>query len=196
MKTYKQPKQFPILIALWMVIFALLAFKPMMLPDHEVQIKGTSSLHDWVADVQKIEVKIDAQWNENGLQEIKKAEVIIPVKSIESGKDLMNTKLYDALKADKHPNIRFEMMEVVSLSTEKVTVKGRLHIAGESKVVNLSAELKQDQEGYFLQGSYGLKMTEYKVVPPTAMMGTIKTGDEIVIEYKAYLNEQLIGLNK
>ena len=36
-------------------------------------------------------------------------------------------------------------------------------------------------------GSYKLKMTEYKVDPPTAMLGAIKTGDGIEVKYNLIL---------
>jgi hypothetical protein len=32
-------------------------------------------------------------------------------------------------------------------------------------------------------GSHSLKMTDYKMKPPTAMMGTIKVGDEVTVKF-------------
>ena len=38
-----------------------------------------------------------------------------------------------------------------------------------------------------VNGSTKFNMTEYKVTPPTVMMGTIKTGDAVTVEYSGKL---------
>lgn len=175
------------------VFFVLMAFKPSASSETTILIKGTSSLHDWECTVGEVQVNIDALWSEEQIKEINGLEVIIPVKSIESGKNLMNKKLYKALKADDYANIHFKMTRVLALKADDIKLKGLLTIAGESKPIELRALLKKDSKGYFVEGGYSLKMSEYNVEPPEALMGTIKTGDEIRIEYKTYLKESLMS---
>jgi hypothetical protein len=38
-----------------------------------------------------------------------------------------------------------------------------------------------------ISGSKKLKMTEFDMVPPTALMGTIKTGDEVTVTFNLNL---------
>jgi hypothetical protein len=38
-------------------------------------------------------------------------------------------------------------------------------------------------------GSYTLKMTDFKMSPPTAMMGTIKVGNEVTIKFDLTLSK-------
>jgi hypothetical protein len=36
---------------------------------------------------------------------------------------------------------------------------------------------------YKFEGSYSLKMTDYKMKPPTAMMGVMRVGDDVKLKF-------------
>lgn len=57
---------------------------------------------------------------------------------------------------------------------------GKLTIAGKTKLTDLVATLTYNagNKTFNCTGTKKLKMSEYGVKPPTAMMGTIKTGDD------------------
>jgi polyisoprenoid-binding protein YceI len=65
-----------------------------------------------------------------------------------------------------------------------------LNIAGTSKALSLTttATLNSDQS-ISVKGSTKFDMSSYGVTPPTVMMGTIKTGDAITIEYNGKLTK-------
>ncbi|MEQ9467447.1 MAG: YceI family protein [Ekhidna sp.] len=141
-------------------------------------ITGTSSLHDWEMTVNEFDVT--ATITDTQVQNLK---VTIKSKSMESGKSIMDDKAYDAVEADDYPEILFTAKSL-QISGGKITGKGNLTIAGESREIDLTAQiLKNGSSEMQIQGSVPLKMTDFDIEPPTAMFGTLKTGDEVVINY-------------
>lgn len=157
--------------------------------DSKMVIKGTSSLHDWESDVTTLKgegvVKI-----QNQQPDFQNLTLTIPVESIKSGKSAMDKNTYEALQEEKHPNIKFTLNDIKSISQGEVKASGQLSIAGKSKAVVLTADYDMlNQEQISLKGSYTLKMTDFGIDPPTAVFGTIKTGDEITVDYNLQLKK-------
>ncbi len=159
-------------------------------------ISGTSTVHDWEADVKEFNVELDISVNKDKAQTPEKGDYKAirfeaPVKKIESGKGGMNKKIYNALKEDKHPEISFRMNEInnVSSSTEDTTftlvLKGDITIAGKTRTITISdVEGQSLSDGSFkYKGEKSMKMTDFEVDPPSAMFGAIKAGDEITISF-------------
>lgn len=149
-----------------------------------ITIYGTSNLHDW----QTKATKISGELGMNSTKNINVINVKIPVSSLKSGKGIMDDKTSDAFEAKKFPNIVFQLTDVVLTKvTEKeseVTLTGTLTMHGESKKISIKSMAKITKTGdYQFKGSAILKMTEFKMKPPTAVMGTIKTGDAVTVKF-------------
>ncbi|WP_081652423.1 YceI family protein [Cyclobacterium qasimii] len=67
-------------------------------------------------------------------------------------------------------------------------VSGRLQLAGNTQTVSFLLKILTEGESISLSGSADVKLTDFKVDPPTAVFGTIKTGDEMTINIKMKLN--------
>lgn len=73
-------------------------------------IKGTSNLHNWESKVNEVRANGGLTADASGLKSINWLNVEIPVKTIKSEKgSIMDNKTYDALKADKFPNISYKL---------------------------------------------------------------------------------------
>jgi polyisoprenoid-binding protein YceI len=113
----------------------------------------------------------------------------IPVKSLKSQSKVMDNNTYKALNVSEHPNISFTLTSanVTSDDGSVYTIKGRgkLTIAGITRETDVVASGKYHpaDKSLTLTGSKKFKMTDYKVTPPTVMMGTVKTGDDITVAY-------------
>src|SRR5690606_14172577 len=94
---------------------------------------------------------------------------------------------YKALKTKKHPEISFTLNSVKSIEKKAdhylVEAGGILSIAGENRPVSLQAKAYPDMKKTRISGSKTFNMTDFKIDPPTALLGTIKTGDEITVRY-------------
>jgi len=157
--------------------------------DYSIQIEGTSNVHDWTMEAFNISGKALTQWSQNGLKGFDQVRITVPAKTLESGKRIMNNKTYDALEVEKHPNITFELISVSNLKTSGMefsgTATGTLKMAGESSILSVPFKGKILDEGSFqVNGTFSVQMTEFGIDPPTAMLGTLKTGDQVTLEYR------------
>jgi polyisoprenoid-binding protein YceI len=157
-------------------------------------IQGTSSLHDWESNITKIQFKGSLLSDGKTLKTIKDVEVKVPVESIKSkeGK-IMDNKTYNAFKYEQNPFIiySFSMAQAKTVNNA-VTIEttGNLTMAGVTKPIPLSAKGNVLPNGDLqLAISRKLKMTDFKMVPPTAMMGAIKVGDEVTVNFDLVLTQ-------
>lgn len=156
-------------------------------------IIGTTNVHDFKSKVTQAKGEAVVSGN----KELQSLVVEIPVRSIKSGEKLMDSKTYDTFDADKNPNITFRLTEVNSLHVEgnqvNVTVSGNLTMAGVTRKISLKSTGSSTKAGVFeFSGSVALKMTDFKMKPPTAMMGLMKVGDAITLKYDvSFENPQL-----
>lgn len=160
----------------------------------KVIVKGTSSVHDWEMQSSDISVRMGLTTSGQALQ-IRDVSFSSAANSLKSKHDLMNTKAYEALNAKKHPEIRFSQTSVSVESFQNNSFKGKLlgnlEIAGVTKNVEIpfTGTLKSDQQ-VTVNGTLKLKMSDFGIKPPTAMMGTIKTGDVISLEYQVEMKSE------
>jgi hypothetical protein len=152
--------------------------------EYKVTVKGTSSLHDWESNVEKLACKTSYKIENNKLINIKNAILKITVESIKSTKGkVMDEKTYDAFNSEQHPFIVFTLRgENINPSDLTVILTGTLAMAGATKPIDLIANYRVLANGDFqIMGNKKIKMTEFNMKPPKAVMGTIKVGDEVDI---------------
>jgi hypothetical protein len=57
-------------------------------------------------------------------------------------------------------------------------------MAGETRKISFKTVCKTTKTGdYQLKGNVPLKMTDFKIKPPTAMLGAMKTGDAVTVKF-------------
>jgi hypothetical protein len=159
------------------------------LKSFKMTVKGTSTLHEWESNAEKLECKTIYKIVNNSL-EIKEAVVKIPVESIKSPKGkMMDTKTWEAFNYEDYPNISFTLSsQKINPSTLTADLKGNLSMAGTTKPIDITTSYKILPNGDVqITGSKKIKMTEFLMEPPTAMMGTIKVGDEVTITFELTL---------
>ncbi|HEY0142817.1 MAG TPA: YceI family protein [Thermoanaerobaculia bacterium] len=148
-----------------------------------VKIEGTSTLHAWTMEGSTINgtIKADSPASAN-------VAVAIPVTSIRSEHTKMDKLMADALKARDHPEVRYEMTQATPQgSGDAFTIKtrGKLTIAGVTRDIAMDVQAVKNADGrYTLTGSTPLRMTAFGIKPPTAMLGTVKTGDDVKVTFR------------
>jgi polyisoprenoid-binding protein YceI len=158
-------------------------------------VGGTSTLHEWKSNVTKVDWKGTASLDAAKIITLQQVEVTIPVKGIvsEHGR-MMDNKTYEAFNADKNPNITFKLKgftQKVVNGEVLLAVEGTLTMNGIANTIMLSVTGKVLANGdVVFNASRSLKMTDYKMTPPTAMMGTIKVGDDVTVKFDLTFTKQ------
>lgn len=150
-------------------------------------IQGSSTLHDWESQITQITCLGDFQSENSLLKTIADISVKIPVAGIKSSEGkMMDNKTYEAFKSDEHPYITYTAShaQIATDAARNTTIKvlGSLTMAGTTKPITVEAKGKSLPNGDMeISIARKLKMTEFNMKPPTAMMGTIKVGDEVTV---------------
>ncbi len=149
----------------------------------DLKVSGTSSIHDWHMESTKATGKAEMTLGASGAEVIKSLTFTMPVESLKSGKGQMDNNAYKALNTDKHPDIRFVLTEVSSINGTLIKAKGKLTISGSSKDFSFDVNQKLVGNAIEFSGTLPIKFSEFNVEPPTAIFGTIKTGDALQLSF-------------
>lgn len=145
------------------------------LSDYAVQVAGTSTLHAWTVDVNKAEGQLVL--DEAGTPSYVHME--FEVETMVSGRGpVMDGKVKKALKASTHPWITFESSSIVQ-NSDKLNVIGLLDIGGVKE--NVELEVMSTNNNYTT--SSDLSFSQFDIIPPSAMFGQIKCGDNISVSF-------------
>lgn len=190
----------------FLALFALLLFCSFIAYQNQIafsiqsgytmKIKGSSNVHDWESVVEDVQGSGTFTYGEDGLIEIQECNVTIPVKSIKSSKgSIMDKNTWNALEESTYPTISFALTDFVNQSgansSFKALATGKLTIAGVTKYISMTVSGNELANGSVeIHGSKDLKMTQFDVTPPTALLGTMKTADEITIEFNITLKPE------
>lgn len=156
-------------------------------------VNGSSSLHDWKSTITKIEFKGSLKTEGNALKSIKDVEIKIPVESIKSDEGkIMDHKTFEAFDSHKNPYIIYTLSNAqIKSDADQIIIieaSGKLTMSGTTRPITLTSKGKVLPNGDVqLSISKKLKMTDFKIVPPTAVLGTIKVGDEITVNFDLVL---------
>ncbi len=164
--------------------------------DSSITIHGTSNLHSWVERAGSFSGTSSVNLNDNATFDMEGVNIKIDVRSIKSEKGtIMNNNTYKALKADAYPQILFNLnvpvKSIPKINNQFIIAKGTLSIAGITQSIDMKVKLTIFEQGKLsFEGAQTIKMTDYNIKPPTAMLGTLKTGNEITINFKVnFVNE-------
>ena len=157
-------------------------------------IKGTSTLHDWEmkSDKGRVEVVLGLAGNTK-LTGLTGLRFSVEAESLKSEKTMMDNNAYKALKTNSAKYISFlataATINQVNETTYQIRAFGKLTVAGTTKETDVIADVKYNNadKSFVVTGTKKLKMTDYNVKPPSFMLGTVKTGDDISISFRTKL---------
>lgn len=155
-------------------------------------IAGTSTLHDWEMEASNLNGSMDLEINKSTV-DLKSLKLTVPVKALKSGKSAMDNNAYKALKTEQHHSIKYELVSVseqqkLSNGNYKMLSRGKLSVAGVSRILRIPITLKSSNNGVEISGTTTFNMSDFKVEPPSFMMGAVSTGDEITIKFSINYN--------
>jgi polyisoprenoid-binding protein YceI len=192
----KNIKQNILLVALSVISSAQLTqaqstYKIQDTKDINMKLSGTSTLHNWVMNAQN--TKGVAQFGFKGasdtqLNSLKSLTFSLIVTDLKSGEKGLDKNAYKALKSDQYKDIDYKLTSAIIMPESEgkylIKTKGNLTIAGVTKKVDMNVYAVINKDGSITcTGSDKLLMTDYQVKPPKFMLGAMKTGDAITLNY-------------
>ncbi len=169
-------------------------------PGSKVKLDGTSTVHDWTVESSIIGGYIEMDSNfpldpskpSSDLQVTPKVEVTVPVRSLKSGKKLMDEIMHDALKVKDHQTIRYSLKEMKPKARKagdplQFDTKGEIEVAGVKKPVEMVVTMAPVAGNKLKSsGTVELKMTDFGIKPPAPSLGLglIKTADEVKVTFE------------
>lgn len=155
-------------------------------PDSKMWVTGTSSVHDWECAVKDITGSVSANVAD-GVSAISAGTFSVPVENIDCDSRTMNRKVGGALNDDDNtPTISFALASATV--GEQINVTGSLTMAGVTKQIVFPVSAAQTGSTLTFTGEVPVLMSDFNVDPPTAMLGALKTGDEVKVHFEIVTN--------
>jgi len=169
-------------------------------PGSKLKLEGTSTVHDWTVEGGIIggfiefesEYPLDPAKPNSDTKITPKVEVTVPVRSLKSGKKLMDEIMHDALKVKENPTIKYTLTEWKPKERQagsplQFDTKGEITVAGVKKPIDMVVTLTPEAGNKLkATGTKELKMTDFGMKPPAPAvgLGLIKTADEVKVTFE------------
>ncbi|MBK6904247.1 MAG: YceI family protein [Saprospirales bacterium] len=160
----------------------------------EMKIDGTSTLHAWEMVASSFSAEAMVLLNaSNELSSIESLTLTLPVKNLKHKDNKLNENAWETLKADQHKNIVFKLSKATITPQQgnayQVKATGSLTISGVTREISLDAACRVgDNKSLTFTGTKVIKMTDHGVKPPSFMLGAMKTGDNVTLNFKVVMS--------
>src|SRR5690554_536585 len=151
--------------------------------DVELKLTGTSSLHDWEMLSNQATGEGVLILQDGDLVKVESLSVQMPAESLKSGKGAMDRNAYSAIDTKKHKQVQFVLNSFTNTGANKWKAGGNFTIAGVRKAASFDVTSSKSGNNFKFEGKYTYNLTDYSIDPPTALLGTVKTGDEVTIHF-------------
>lgn len=159
----------------------------------DLTVSGTSTLHDWNMKSVKAEcVAAFVLTNTGQIAGVSSLVFTTPASGLKSDHTAMDNNAYKALKTDKNPSISYTMTSVTvspaGNGAATVTCNGKLCIAGTTRDESITAVCKANPDNTItVTGSQKISMKDFQITPPSFMLGAVKTGNDVVLNFTLVL---------
>jgi len=157
--------------------------------DIDMKLSGTSTLHNWAMNARDFSGSADFTFKSPGqLSNLTSLTFALAVADLKSGESGLDKNAYKALNAKEYKDITYKLLSatITPKADGKYLIKahGDLTIAGVTKEVLMDVSCSVNKDGTITcTGSQTLNMTDYAVKPPKFMLGAMKTGDAITLDF-------------
>jgi hypothetical protein len=161
----------------------------------DLVVSGTSTLHDW--DMKSLKANCTATFTQNStghITELTALSFSTPSNALKSDHTSMDNNAYKALKSDKNPAITYTMTSAVVTPGDagalSIKCAGKLTIAGTTRDQEIVTVVKPNADNSLtVSGSRTISMKDFNMQPPTFMLGTIKTGNDVTLKFTLILRK-------
>lgn len=156
--------------------------------DVNVKVLGSSNVHDWTMTSTGIVSQGEFKVEGDVLKSLSAFSFTVDAKSLKSEHESMDNRTYKAIKADQFPKVVYKLTSATITTIQKgkflIKATGDLTISGatQSVTLNVTATVNADNT-ITCTGSQKIKLTDYKIDPPSFMLGAMKVANDLTIQY-------------
>jgi polyisoprenoid-binding protein YceI len=166
-------------------------------------IEGGSNLHGWSCKASTFDaaIAVDPSASRDAIniaRFVQRVEVAVPVTNLKCGHGQMDKNLYKALKADATSAISyilgsFDVVPGEARSAVHLATVGTLRVAGQENSVRMDVTARWLPDGSIqAEGALPILMTDFGIKPPTALLGTLKTDNKVIVKFELLVGPETI----
>ena len=156
-----------------------------------MKLSGTSTLHDWDMNSGTFtgQAKFGFTTPEGKeLNALTSLSFCLAVQDLKSDKSALDKNAYVALKTNQYKSILYKLVSATVMPEKDgqylVKTIGHLTIAGVEREIDMDVYCATNKdESIICTGSKKLTMSDYRVKPPSFMLGVMKTGDNVTLDF-------------
>lgn len=162
-------------------------------------IDGDSNVHNWEAEATQVNGTLVLQNVESITAEsltpesFKSLSLVIPVDGIDAESGGLKRNIHKHMEKDDYPNVTFELNNVTNISNQNgsllITGNGVITAVGNEYTAEMQVTANVQNGGIQFTGEKQLLMTDFGIDPPTAVFGTIRSKDEVIIKFDVPFNK-------
>lgn len=154
-----------------------------LLPDPKLSVVGTSTLHDWEMNSGNASGNAVMTIEESVIKQIEGLTIRMSAASLQSGNNRMDRIAHDAIRAPEFPYVEFFLESIESITVDKITGNGKFTVAGNDVSLRVITNYSVQNNSVHFSGIQAVKFSDFGIKPPTALLGTLRTGDDLLIQY-------------
>ena len=163
-----------------------------------ILIEGSSNMGNWSAGATNFICDGHFSLEKGALQDISELSFVLPIDQLKSENPLMDAAMQELFKYNQVTEVSFKQTNAMVLSVMKMAnVIGELQIGNKANQIalQLSHSLNKDQSLTF-RGTQSIKLSDYQLKMPEAVLGAIKNNDEIKVNLSVTLSNEQVAVLK
>lgn len=168
-------------------------------PESRIWVEGTSTVRSFSCTAEVVDANVATTRPGataavfTGEKAVSSVDVRIPAAKLDCRNGTMNGHMLKAINADAAPLIAFQLKSYDLNGTgdaAKAKLTGTLSLGGTTRPVSIDAGLMQAPDGAMrVKGSHDIRLTEYGLKPPSLMMGSMRVGDVVKVNFDLLLKD-------
>lgn len=173
-----------------------------ILDKSKLYLEGKSNVNEFTCHCEQQFVPVEVDFALDGAKRIADfagTQLKVSTQNLDCGHKIMNKDLQKTLQVDRHPFIKIKLNKVHLNATQKALNQYWTHYLAETSLtlVGNSCDFKipvmakrVGAQTYQFKSFYEIKLSEFGIEAPTALLGVVKVKDTFIIHFDLYVEVQ------
>lgn len=154
-----------------------------------IEVSGFTNNYNWKMKTDSVDCRAQLTMINRQLKEINSLSLTVPVKKLSSPNTYMDRIAHKTLKSYPFDKIYFHYVKSEILPWDDkdqylIKASGNLKVAGVTQVIKMDLIATVINDGTItFAGTHKLKLSTYQVTPKKSLMGTLKTSDDVTVNF-------------